>query len=267
MPTKSYSLIVVPDDHSGTKQYWLSWRLLLFGMIVSVLFLATVLYFMFTYAMVWREAQRVRPLQSENATLRDQLVVLNELNDELEDLSAMRAQILNMLGHGLDADALEIEDLYDSEMDFALLALQADRLDHLRAAAIFRSFSPSEWPLNGPVRKEFYLATDDDPLGHPGLDIQPADEEEEVHAAGSGRVIQSGFDEELGVFVRLDHGLTVESVYGNLRDVRVTVGQMVDRKQPLAYLGNSRQRRGGNLYFEIRVDGQAVDPRQHLRKR
>jgi len=267
MPTKTYSIIVVPDDHSGTKQYRLSKQLLLFGIIVASLFAATVLYFMLTYAMIWRDAQRVRSLETENESLREQLLVLNELNDELEDLSAMRAQVLAMLGHGTDIEALEMEELYDNEMDFALLALQSDRLDHLRAAAIFRRFSPTEWPLQGPVRKEFYLGTEEDPRGHPGLDIGAADDEEEVLAAGSGEVVASGYDEELGVFVRLDHGLEVESVYGNLRDVRVTVGQMVDRKQPLAYLDSSRQRRGGILYFEIRVDGQAVDPRQHLRKR
>jgi septal ring factor EnvC (AmiA/AmiB activator) len=179
----------------------------------------------------------------------------------------MRAQVVAMLGHGLDPDLLE-DDMIDlGDVDLALLSLQPERLDHLRAAAIFRRFSPSEWPLDGRVRREFFLAEVDGGEAHPGLAIEVAEGEENLKAAGSGRVVESGHDETHGDFLRIDHGLNVESYYGGLGNVLVESGQMVDRGQALAYLGSSRGGESPRLYFEIRVDGEPVDPRRFLRRR
>jgi septal ring factor EnvC (AmiA/AmiB activator) len=267
MAGKVYSIIIVPGDHSGTRQYRVSLRLLWIAGAVLAAFALTILVFMATYASTWREAQRVAGLEEENQSLRQQLVLLNELNDELEDLSALRAQVTAMLGHGIDTDLIE-EGMVDlGEVDLALLSLQPERLDHLRAAAIFRRYSPSEWPVAGRVRREFFLAEAEGGEEHPGLSIEAAEGEETLKAAGSGRVVETGHDAIRGDFLTIDHGLNVESYYGGLGNVLVESGQIVDRGQPLAYLGSSRGGESPWLYFEIRVDGKPVDPRRFLRKR
>ena len=71
----------------------------------------------------------------------------------------------------------------------------------------------------------------------------------------------SGF----GNLVIVDHGAQAFSLYGNLLDIGVKKGTIVEAGQPLGTVGASLTGPAG-LYFELRVDGQPVDPLQWLRK-
>jgi len=71
----------------------------------------------------------------------------------------------------------------------------------------------------------------------------------------------SGF----GNLVIVDHGAQAFSLYGNLLDIAVKEGASVGAGQPLGTVGASLTGPAG-LYFELRVDGQPVDPLQWLRK-
>ena len=63
----------------------------------------------------------------------------------------------------------------------------------------------------------------------------------------------------------LDHGDGAFSLYGHLRSMDVNKGDRVDAQSPI---GASGRNPAGNpaLYFELRVDGKAVDPLQWLKK-
>ena len=68
----------------------------------------------------------------------------------------------------------------------------------------------------------------------------------------------SGF----GNLVIVDHGSQTFSVYGNLLDIDVKKGARVERGQPVGTVGTPPAAPSGapGLYFELRVDGQPVDP-------
>ena len=68
-----------------------------------------------------------------------------------------------------------------------------------------------------------------------------------------------------GNLVILDHGNRAYSLYGFLESMDVTRGSRVEAGKPL---GTSGRDPSGNpaLYFELRVDGTAVDPLQWLKK-
>jgi hypothetical protein len=95
MRARTYSIIIVPGDHSGTRQFRLSRRLLVVGTVVLGVLIVAILSFLFSYGRVLSQARHVPELRRENRELRDQIVVLNELNQELEDLSVLRAQIVS----------------------------------------------------------------------------------------------------------------------------------------------------------------------------
>ena len=69
-----------------------------------------------------------------------------------------------------------------------------------------------------------------------------------------------------GNLVILDHGLQTFSLYGDLLDISVKKGDRIEHGQALGTVGSSVTGPAG-LYFELRVDGQTVDPLQWLRKR
>jgi septal ring factor EnvC (AmiA/AmiB activator) len=72
----------------------------------------------------------------------------------------------------------------------------------------------------------------------------------------------SGF----GTLVILDHGAHAYSLYGYLSSVAVTKGAHVDRGARVGLVGSAPAGQPA-LYFEMRVDGKAVDPLQWLKPR
>ncbi len=78
-----------------------------------------------------------------------------------------------------------------------------------------------------------------------------------VSAAGEVRAISN--DEELGAYVRVNHGSDLESVYYNLKDVRVEVGQPLMAKDTLGLVGDS-----GALYVCVLLGGTPQDPMAYL---
>jgi septal ring factor EnvC (AmiA/AmiB activator) len=69
-----------------------------------------------------------------------------------------------------------------------------------------------------------------------------------------------------GNLVIVDHGSQTFSLYGNLAGIEVRKGARVQAGQAVGSVGLSPAGPAG-LYFELRVDGQAVDPLQWLKKR
>ena len=258
---RTFNVIVVPDNHSGTRQYKVSLGLLYLAAILGVAIFATTVIFMATYGRTLHRARAADHLAEENAELREQIMQVNQLNEQLEELSALRAQIVKLLGGELD-EATEGLDAW-GEAELPLASLEPERFDHLSAAEVFRSFSPSAWPTEGTVSREFFLAGPDGP--HPGLDIATLPGAVVV-AAGRGRVAAIGYSEDQGKQLVVDHGLGIQSTYAGLDRILVEAGQMVDRSQPLAYLGNSTDEDQSQLFFGVRVDGESIDPRRYLTK-
>ena len=87
-----------------------------------------------------------------------------------------------------------------------------------------------------------------------------------VRSVYKGHVVYTGWVPHLGWTVLLDHTKGYMSVYGHLdEDLAVKVGQRLERGQKIGLMSDSESIWGKRLYFEIRKDGRAIDPRPFLR--
>jgi murein hydrolase activator len=119
-----------------------------------------------------------------------------------------------------------------------------------------------DWPLAGTVRRRFSRTAAGG--GSNGIEIA-AVEGAPVTAVHDGVVAFAGPFAGFGNLVIIDHGAQAFSLYGNLLDIGVKKGAFVQTRGAVGTVGPSLAGPSG-LYFELRVDGQPVDPLQWLRK-
>ncbi len=115
------------------------------------------------------------------------------------------------------------------------------------------------WPVDGPLLKRFSLKQ----LDRHGIDIagkigQP------VRAAEGGKVVYSGNGlSGYGNLVIVKHNDQFLSAYAYNRSLRVREGQIVQRGDVIATLGQGRDG-VARLHFQIRKNGKPVDPLRYL---
>jgi murein DD-endopeptidase MepM/ murein hydrolase activator NlpD len=85
-----------------------------------------------------------------------------------------------------------------------------------------------------------------------------------VRAVASGTVTESGWVNQLGRCVRIDHSGALASSYGHLARIApgITAGKVVERGQVIGYVGSTGLATGPHLHFALDRDGQYVDPLQ-----
>lgn len=86
----------------------------------------------------------------------------------------------------------------------------------------------------------------------------------EVFAARDGVVIQTGWNGDLGISVYVEHQDGEITRYAHLSESIVELGQEVSQGEVIAYSGNTGYSTGPHLHFEIRINGEAVDPLNYL---
>jgi septal ring factor EnvC (AmiA/AmiB activator) len=121
------------------------------------------------------------------------------------------------------------------------------------------------WPVAGAIRHGFGRTAAARSTSSNGIEIA-AEEGAPTLAIHGGVVAFADTFTGFGNLVILDHGSQTFSLYGNLLDIAVKKGAHVEHGQTVGTVGSSVTGPAG-LYFELRVDGQTVDPLQWLRKR
>ena len=98
---------------------------------------------------------------------------------------------------------------------------------------------------------------------HSGLDIA-AGGGAPIRAADSGTVIHSGWYGGYGNCLIIDHGGGYSTLYAHCSALYVSYGQAVRQGQTVAAVGSTGYSTGPHLHFEVRINGNPVDPRGFL---
>ena len=94
---------------------------------------------------------------------------------------------------------------------------------------------------------------------HKGIDLT-APRGYGIFAAMDGHVVSVGRDRKLGFFVKIDHGDGLETLYGHNSVNLVKIGDFVQRGQIIAKVGSTGSSTGPHVHFEVRINGNAVNP-------
>jgi murein DD-endopeptidase MepM/ murein hydrolase activator NlpD len=102
---------------------------------------------------------------------------------------------------------------------------------------------------------------------HSGIDMH-APVGEDVLAALGGMVIRAEDTQgDYGMRIDIDHGDGLVTVYAHLDELLVQVGDSVTKGEVIAACGNTGNSRGPHLHFEVKEDGEHLDPMEWIKPR
>ena len=99
---------------------------------------------------------------------------------------------------------------------------------------------------------------------HAGLDIRE-EPGTPVRATAGGKVVSAGWSGGYGNMVEIEHENDLATRYGHLSMITVAEGQYVSPGTILGRVGSTGRSTGPHLHYEVRIDGEAVDPGRFLR--
>lgn len=128
------------------------------------------------------------------------------------------------------------------------------------------------WPVRGNIVLDYnmestiYFPTLDQYKCNPALVIQ-SEVSEPVYAPANARVLESGFNEEIGNYLKLDLGNDYTAICGQLKEVSAVEGEYLEQGQLMGYVAEPTKYysvEGSNLFLEVQHKDKAVDPLDYL---
>ena len=99
---------------------------------------------------------------------------------------------------------------------------------------------------------------------HRGIDIA-AKEDDFIFTAASGKVVYINYSSTgYGNMVMIDHQNGFETLYAHFNSILTSVGSYVIQGQPIGLAGSTGNSTGAHLHFEIRYQGDFVNPWDYL---
>ena len=98
---------------------------------------------------------------------------------------------------------------------------------------------------------------------HPGIDLA-APAGTPILAATTGTITYAGWETGYGNYVCLQATPTLSTCYAHLAEIDIRLGQTVSAGQRLGAEGATGDATGPHLHFEVRINGQTVDPAPYL---
>lgn len=124
------------------------------------------------------------------------------------------------------------------------------------------------WPMEGNVIMNYsmdatiYHATLDQYKYNPAIMIA-GDVNSKVYAVAQGQISDISQNEVTGMTVTVDLGDGYQAVYGQLKELNFKVGDYLESGHVIGYVSEPTKYfsvEGSNLYFELRKDGEPIDP-------
>lgn len=207
-------------------------------------------------------------LEEEKYSLDEQVKYYNDLNAGFwTEYNTYSAKIQNLKDR--QANLQYQKKVTQADRDKAQKALEEEIRRAQERAKNNTVYDTGEWawPLNPSYQLiTTYFGYDSWRGGnHGGIDIGNSGiMGANVYASKGGEVLVAkttytpGYD--YGMYVVIDHGNGYQTLYAHLSAIYVTVGQEVSKGECIAAVGSTGWSTGPHLHFEVRKDGNRIDP-------
>ncbi len=241
---KKFTLLVIPDDDSGTRSYRINKNLIKFS--ILAMFGSLVALIIFFIKLTPRISNYNDLNKRYDVLARERLEVL-ELSKGLKRISQMDKFVRNSLGTEFNfSDKPKI-------LDSVLMLIPDD--NYVSISDNIPSIAPIEGFVSQRMGNKFSIAQ----KKHGGIDIV-AKEGAPIKASASGIIIFSGWTYEMGNLVIIHHGNGYFTHYGHNQINLKSQLDFVKKGEVIGLVGNTGISTGPHLHFEIWKNKESIDP-------
>jgi len=219
--------------------------------------------------------EKIEGFEADMAFLRARMDTLSALGGQVNELIDLEQTEQDISSTGKEA-SLRWQSESDEEI-IARLDLLAARVEMRRGSLVellkcvseqkyLAEHTPSIRPASGWVIAGYgYIKN---PLTgrmemHKGMDIA-ALKGTPIYATAGGRVSFVGYKPGYGLVIRINHGRGLSTWYGHCSMAKVRTGELVKRGQVIATIGKTGQAMGPHVQYEVRINGEPIDPADYL---
>ena len=207
--------------------------------------------------------QHKKKLEELTVSLKSQEASAKAKQDEME----AEQDVINKKKKEIDKDNKELEKMIDEfqkEADALTKEIQG-----LQSTGTKYTGGKMTWPSPGYTRITSQYGNRIHPVlktkkFHAGMDIG-VPSGNKIVAAASGKVIKAAYSGSYGNMIMIDHGGGIVTLYAHNSKLLVKVGAQVSAGQQIAVSGATGRVTGPHLHFEVRVNGNYVDPMKYLK--
>ena len=233
--SKKFTLLVIPDDDSGTKSFEINKNSLKYFLIFLVLIL--IIFAIFLIKLVPRIGNYSDLNKRYNILAQERIEVL-ELSRELKRINQMDKFVRNSLGAELNfSDRPEI-------LDSVLMLMPDD--NYISFSDNIPSIAPIQGYVSQRMGNKFSMAQ----KKHGGIDIV-AKEGAPIKASASGMVVFSGWTYEMGNLIIIHHGDGYFTHYGHNQINLKSKLDLVTRGEVIGLVGNTGISTGPHLHLSL----------------
>ena len=211
-------------------------------------------------------------LRTERSQAQQSQAALREQRAELLDEREQRRRLIADLSTDVADKNRQREELEASRRRLQALV---DELERERARVATADAPPAgaglgagglPWPVEGQLHRRFGQARAGGRMTWQGMVIH-APLGADIRAVAAGTVVFADWLRGFGLLAVVDHGDGHMSLYGYADALYKRTGERVEGGETIAAAGQSGGQQDVGLYFEIRRNGQPIDPRNWLRSR
>ena len=179
--------------------------------------------------------------------------LINELKQEDEDINLSLTE----------KTTKNAEEIKTDEIEVAKANITSKIEEEENVVGVVEGIKLAVKPVEGIISSRYGVSSSIRSSTHTGLDIA-ASTGTPIQVVSDGTVISAAYTGAYGNLVKVDHGNGVETWYAHTSKMYVTAGQSVKAGDVIAAVGSTGNSTGPHLHFEIRINGNHVNPQNYI---
>jgi len=181
--------------------------------------------------------------------------IVNELKEKDEDVDLTITEKTTKNPEDIKTDEVEVAK--------SNISTKIEEKEMEDAVAVVEGIKFAKLPVTGTISSRYGVSSRIRSSTHTGLDIATSSGTP-ISVVADGTVTCAQYSGAYGNLVKVSHGNGVETWYAHTSKMYVIVGQEVKAGDIIAAVGSTGNSTGPHLHFEIRINGNHVNPQNYM---